>query len=198
SAGDLNAVFDFVRRLQHTLTVSAPLELQSSNAGMHVRLACETLPPGSKGTLLYHDAAKWTVLAVPEADSVLFFNAATGLPEWIGTTENCPATTTTTQAATTTTAAGTTTTTQAPTTTTVAPTTTTAAPTTTTAVPTTTTQASCCEEYLCDDSHLDEFFNDDCLPNSGCNTSGTHCTYQKSGDSCGEDMVKFYWYSDTC
>lgn len=128
SASDLNAALDFLKALQRNLTAAAPLEVRASALGVHLALAAETLPPGEKGQLLFHDGTRWERLAAPEYDGVLFFNAATDLPEWISVTEDCPEL-----------PASPTTTTQPPTTTTPPPTTTTAPPTTTTQPPPTTT-----------------------------------------------------------
>jgi len=139
-------------------------------------------PLASKGEIQFFDGDVWAPLPAPAADSVLFFNSATGLPQWIATT------------------------TLAPPTTTLPPTTTTSPPATTTLPPTTTTAAPwqpCCVESLCYDRY-EGTYTQSCSLN-GC-SSGL-CTYAETSTPCyiapcndaptGPCRI-FTYSSDTC
>jgi len=189
SASDLNAAFDFLKMLQRNFTAAAPLEVRSSASGIHLALAAAVLPAGAEGEVLFHDGAGWARLEAPAADSVLFFNADTGLPEWIGVTEDCPQTTTTTQAATTT----------------LAPTTTTQAPTTTTTQAWNPGEDKCCREstevnYVCSSACTDTLIRS-CSSGvyGSCPTKTGNCHYDRTTDplhDCSPDCRYIHSHND--
>ena len=87
------------------ITVAAPLVMHQGGSGdTQLGVNGELLPAGTQGEMLVHDGENWVAVAVPAVFSIWFFNTATGMPQWIPITTDCPSVTTTTAAATTTTA----------------------------------------------------------------------------------------------
>ncbi len=191
SASDFNAAFDFLKALQRSINVAAPLELVSSQGGVHIALAGQVPPAGSTGDILYHDGKCWALLEPPGFDAVLYFNHSAGLPEWIRTSEDCPELTTTTTPSPTTEPPGTTTT---------APPTTTTAPTTTTGGPVE-EPGECCVAAVCRSEGFMPSVSLNCSDHEAC-TAGL-CTYHWDEDwdnTCGpdDDWYWFYYHSNTC
>jgi len=102
SAADLEAIR---QAAVSRITVAAPLVMHQGGSGdTQLGVNGDVLPAGTQGEMLVHDGENWVAVAVPAVFSIWFFNTATGMPQWIPITTDCPSVTTTTAAATTTTA----------------------------------------------------------------------------------------------
>lgn len=91
SAANENAQLDALKGLVSNIEVTAPLEATRTPGAIHIKVAPRHLGllEGTKGELLQHDDIDWVVVPTPAAASIFFFNATTGLAQWIPAKGTC-------------------------------------------------------------------------------------------------------------